>query len=144
MKHLYCVSICHHKNVPTLTSPPILKLLDSQGYLACRGNKANWSNIWAKKTKKTSILNYCHSFQISVIPNYCLLVFPPLPSSSSSCHCWRPRKLAARGGHICEFLIIFWKILAIPTIVGLTRPPRMPTHFKPSCWTIVACTVQCI
>ena len=28
-----CVSVCGHLNVPTLTSPPILKLLDSQGYL---------------------------------------------------------------------------------------------------------------
>jgi hypothetical protein len=28
-----CVFVCGHSNVPTLTSPPVLKLWDSQGYL---------------------------------------------------------------------------------------------------------------
>ena len=35
--HLYyktrCVCVCHYQNVRTLTSPPILKLRDNQGYL---------------------------------------------------------------------------------------------------------------
>ena len=26
-------NVCQHSNVPTLTSPPVLKLWDSQGYL---------------------------------------------------------------------------------------------------------------
>ena len=28
-----CLSVCGHSNVPTLTSPPILKLWDTKGYL---------------------------------------------------------------------------------------------------------------
>ena len=28
-----CLSVCQHYNVPTLTSPSVFKLLDSQGYL---------------------------------------------------------------------------------------------------------------
>ena len=37
MRHLYykvrCVFACHYRNVQTLTSPPVLKLWDTQGYL---------------------------------------------------------------------------------------------------------------
>ena len=45
------VFVCGHYNVPTLTSPSVFKLLDSQGYvwlpydLTEVLNKANWRNI---------------------------------------------------------------------------------------------------
>ena len=52
---VWCVSVCGHWNVLTLTSPPVLKLRGTQGYLWLPydltkvNNKANYRNICAKK-----------------------------------------------------------------------------------------------
>ena len=80
-----CLSLCQHSNVQTLSSPPVLKIQDSQGLVPMvflypnGGNKANWSNIQSKTfffiQVPYVIPNYCHSellsFRIIVIPNYC-------------------------------------------------------------------------
>ena len=64
-------------NVQTLTSPPILKLWDTQGYLWLPYDLTevikldNWGNIQAKNIffQRNTL---CHSFRISVIPSVLL------------------------------------------------------------------------
>ena len=69
--HIYIIKagVCGHSNVPTLTSPPLLKLLDSQGYLGLPYDlmeviKVIGVTFKQKKNFFQKIL--CHSFRISV------------------------------------------------------------------------------
>ena len=82
-----CVSVCQHSNVPTLTSPPILKLLDSQGYLwlpydlteviKLFGVTFKQKNFFFSKKYFMSFLpHYCHSFRTTVIPSVFLSFLP--------------------------------------------------------------------
>ena len=75
-----CVFVCGHSNVPTLTSPPILKLCDTQGYLwlpydltevmKLFGVTFKQKNFFFSKKYFMSFLpHYCHSFRITVIPS---------------------------------------------------------------------------
>ena len=75
-----CLSVCQHSNVQTLTSPPILKLWDTQGYLwlpydlteviKLFGVTFKQKNIFFSKKYFMSFLpHYCHSFRITVIPS---------------------------------------------------------------------------
>ena len=85
-----CVSLCQHYNVRTLTSPPILKLWVTQGYLWLSYELTEVINlieetfepkkyILSKKYFISFLPNYCHSFRITVIlsgllsflPDYC-------------------------------------------------------------------------
>ena len=77
--------VCGHSNVPTLTSPLVLKLLDSQGYLWLPYDLAKVIKLIGvtfkqkekKKIKKIPCVipsalvsflpYYCHSFQTMVI-----------------------------------------------------------------------------
>ena len=65
----WCLSVCHHLNVQ-LNSPPVLKLLDSQGYLWLSYDLAEVLNLVGetfeqKKSFQKNIL--CHSFHTIVI-----------------------------------------------------------------------------
>jgi hypothetical protein len=89
-----CLSVCQHLNVPTLTSPPILKLWDTQGYLWLPYDLTKVikliGEIFEPKTFFSSnkilyvipsaLLSffpyYCHSFQIIVIPSILLPFLP--------------------------------------------------------------------
>ena len=81
-----CLSVCHYYNIQ-LTSPPVLKLWDTQGYLwlpyyLTEVIKLIGRNIWAKKyffSKKyfmSFLPHYCHSFRITVIPSGLLSFLP--------------------------------------------------------------------
>ena len=93
-KYLYykgrCLCVCQNSNVPTITSPPILKLWDTQGYLWLSYDLMEVINLIGERfePKKyfffkkilyvihsalVSFLSYyCHSFRIFVIPSeYC-------------------------------------------------------------------------
>ena len=85
-----CVRVCQHSNVPTLTSPPILKLWDTQGYLwlpydlteviKLFGVTFKQKNFFFQKKYFMSFLPpYCHSFRITVSPSG-LLPFLPYPA----------------------------------------------------------------
>ena len=95
VSHLYykgrCVSVCGHFNVSTLTSPPILKLWDTQGYLwlpydimevikligETFGPKNRKKMLYVIPSALLSFLPYyCHSFQISVIPSVLVSFLP--------------------------------------------------------------------
>ena len=99
--------VCGHSNVQTLTSPPILKLWDSQGYLwlpydlteviKLFGVTSKQKKIFFPKNYFVSFLpHYCHSFRITIIlsgllsflPNhwhsFCISVIP-----SKYCHSFR-------------------------------------------------------
>ena len=82
--HLYykvrCVFVCGHSNVQTLTSPPILKLWDIQGYLwlpydlmeviKLIGERFEPKKYFVFKKYFMSFLpHYCHSFCTTVIPS---------------------------------------------------------------------------
>ena len=73
-----CLSVCGHYNVQTLTSPPVLKLWDTQGYLWLPYDQLIWVTFKQKNTLCYFLVllsflpDYCHSFRISVIPSeYC-------------------------------------------------------------------------
>ena len=69
--------VCGHSNVPTLTSPPVLKLLDSQGYLWLPYDLAEVIKLIEETFELKEYLFFqkntlCHSFWIIVIPSeYC-------------------------------------------------------------------------
>ena len=76
-----CVFVCQHYNVRTLTSPPVLKLWDSQGYLWLPYDLMEVINLIGKKryffkkipsTLVSFLQYYCHSFRIlSFLPDLC-------------------------------------------------------------------------
>jgi hypothetical protein len=81
------VCVCHYSNVPTLTSHPVLKLCDSQGYLWLPYHLTEviklFGEIFGPKTflfsKKyfmSFLPHYCHSFHITVIPSGLLSFLP--------------------------------------------------------------------
>jgi hypothetical protein len=95
--HLYykvrCLFVCQHFNVQ-LTSPPVLKVWDTQGYLWLPYDLAEVINLIgetfepkkyfvSKKYFMSFLPYYCHSFRITVIP-YILLSFLP-----DYCHSFR-------------------------------------------------------
>ena len=70
--------VCQHSNVPTLTSPPVLKLWDIQGYLWLPYDLTEVINLigerfkpkqyfFSKKYPMSFLPHYCHSFPITVI-----------------------------------------------------------------------------
>jgi hypothetical protein len=75
-----CVSVCQHSNVPTLTTPPILKPLDSQGYLWLPYDLADVIKLFGEtfepKTFSFQKNTLCHSFRIIVIPSVLLSFLP--------------------------------------------------------------------
>ena len=75
-----CLCVCQHSNVQTLTSPPVLKLWDSQGYLwlpydlteviKLFGVTFKQKNVFFSKKYFMSFLpHYCHSFRSTVVPS---------------------------------------------------------------------------
>jgi hypothetical protein len=68
-----CLSVCGHSNVPTLTSPPILKLLDSQGHLWLPYDLLEVIKLIGVTFKQRNVVFFktilCHSFRIIVIPS---------------------------------------------------------------------------
>ena len=80
-----CVFVCQHCNVRTLTSPPVLKLWDTQGYLWLPYELAEVIKLIGVTFKQKQIfkkilyvipfvlvsflLFHCHSFHITVIPS---------------------------------------------------------------------------
>ena len=117
-----CLSVFGHYDVQ-LTSPPVLKLWDTQGYLWLPYDLTEVIKLiketfepkiyifFSKKYFMSFLPHYCHSFRITVIPselwsflpNYCHFTYfsawiAPVPS-----HTPRARKMATGGhGHICE------------------------------------------
>ena len=96
LRYLYYnyVCVCQHLNVLTLTSPPVLKLLDSQGYLWLPYDLAEVIKLIGERfePKKYFFFKkilyvipsalvsflpyYCHSFRISVIPSVLVSFLP--------------------------------------------------------------------
>ena len=87
-----CVSVCGHLNVQMLTSPPILKLWDTQGYLWLPYDLAEVIKLigerfepktysFSKKYFMSFLPHYCHSFRIIVIISILLSFLPYLRHS---------------------------------------------------------------
>ena len=72
--------VCHYSNVRTLTSPPVLKLWDSQGYLWLPYNLMEVIKLIEKRLEPKNIFfqknTLCHSFRIIVIPSGLLSFLP--------------------------------------------------------------------
>ena len=65
-------NVCQHSNVPTLTSPPVLKLWDSQGYLWLPYDLTEVIKLIGETFEPVLLSflpNYYHSFRIIVIPS---------------------------------------------------------------------------
>ena len=114
-----------HSNVQTLTSPTVLKILDSQGYPWLTYDLAEVIKLIGVAFKQkilyvipsafvSFLLYYCHSFRIIVIPSILLSFLPyychfkylsswiaPVPSYTR-----RVRKLAGGASHIFEYIIL--------------------------------------
>ena len=95
-----CVFVCGHFNVPTLTSPPVLKLWDTQGYLWLSYDLTKVIKLIGERFEQNKKIffkkivyvipsallpclpDYCHSFRIFVILSG-FLSFLPI------CHAFR-------------------------------------------------------
>ena len=79
--------VCQHSNVPTLTSPPILKLCDTQGYLWLPYDLTEVIKLFGVTFKQKNFFfqkyTLCHSFRIIVIPSVLLSFLPDY------CHSFR-------------------------------------------------------
>ena len=75
-----CLSVCGHLNVPTLTSPPILKLWDTQGYLWLPYDLTEVIKLFGVTFKQIFFFfqknTLCHFFRIIVIPSVLLSFLP--------------------------------------------------------------------
>jgi hypothetical protein len=106
--HLYykvrCLFVCQHSNVQTLTSPPVLKLLDSQGYVWLPYDLAEVIKLigetfgpkkyfFSKKYFMSFLPHYCHSFRITVIPSGLLSFLPDY------CHSFRISVIPSKYCH---------------------------------------------
>ena len=80
-----CLFVCGHSDV-RLTSPPVLKLWGTQGYLWLPYDLTEVINLgetfepkkyfFSKEYFMSFLLYYCHSFQITVIPSVLLSFLP--------------------------------------------------------------------
>ena len=74
------MSVCGHSNVQTLTSPPVLKLWDSQGYAWLSYDLTEVIKLIGERFEPTKYFFFkkmlCHLFRISVIPSVLLSFFP--------------------------------------------------------------------
>ena len=95
----------HHLNVPTLTSPPILKLWVTQGYLWLCFDLMEVINLIGETFEPKNIFfqknTLCHSFRIIVIPSIVLSFLPDY------CHSFRisviPSELMLFLPNYCHF-----------------------------------------
>ena len=75
-----CVFVCGHSNVPTLTSPPVLKLWGTQGYLWLFHDLTEVIKLDGERFKPKQYFfqrnTLCHSFHIIVIPSVLLSFLP--------------------------------------------------------------------
>ena len=103
-----CLSVCGHSNVQ-LTSPPVLKLWGTQGYLWLSYDLTEVINLigetfepkkyfFSKKYFMSFLPHYCHSFRITVIPSGLLSFLPYY------CHSFRISVIPSEYCH--SFLII--------------------------------------
>ena len=75
-----CLCVCQHSNVQTLTSPPILKLWDTQGYLWLPYDLTEVIKLIKERFEPKNIFfqknSLCHSFCIIVIPSVLVSSLP--------------------------------------------------------------------
>ena len=105
-----CLFVCHYSNV-RLTTPPVLKLWGTQGYLwlpydlteviKLIGERFEPKNIFFQKKYFMSFLpHYCHSFQTTVIPSGFLSFLP------DSCHSFRISVIPSKYCHSFRIITI--------------------------------------
>ena len=122
-----CLFVCGHSNVPTLTSPPILKLWDTQGYLWLPYDLTEVIKLFGVTFKQKTfffkkILNvipsallsflpyYCHSFRITVIPSGLLSFLPYY------CHSFRISVIPSVLVSFLPYYCHFFRIIVISNI----------------------------
>ena len=69
-----CLFVCGHYNVRMLTSPPILKLWVTQGYLWLPYDLTEVIKLIGETFEQKDTL--CHSFRIIVIPSVHIVIIP--------------------------------------------------------------------
>ena len=106
-----CVSVCGHSNV-WLTTPPVLMLWGTQGYLWLPYDLTEVINLIGERLEPKKYFfqknTLCHSFCISVIPSVLLSFFPYY------CHSFRiiviPSVLVSFLPNIVIPSELFWRI----------------------------------
>ena len=123
-----CLFVCGHLNVPTLTSPPILMLWGTQGYLWLPYDLTEVIKLigerfepkkyfFSKKYSMSFLPHYCHSFHSTVIPSGLLSFLPDY------CHSFRIIVIPS-------VLVSFLPNIVIPS--WLFRELQILTGSKPS------------
>ena len=113
------MSVCGHSNVPTLTSPPILKVWDTQGYLWLPYDLTEVIKLIGVTFKIFYFFSkntVCHSFHIIVIPSGLLSFIPDF------CHSFRIFVIPSKFCHSFRIFVIpseychSFRIIAISNI----------------------------
>ena len=119
-----CLFVCQHSNVRTLTSPPVLKLWGTQGYLWLPYDLTEVIKLieerfepkkyfFSKKYFMSFLPPYCHSFHITVIPSGLLSFLPYY------CHSFRitviPSELMSFLPNYCHFKYFSSWISPVPS-----------------------------
>ena len=105
----WCVFVCGHLNVRTLTSPPILKLWFTQGYLWLSYDLTEVINLigvtfeqnkyfFSERYFMSFLPHYCHSFRITVIPSGLLSFLPDY------CHSFRISVIPSKYCHSFQII----------------------------------------
>ena len=116
-----CLFVCGHSDV-RLTTPPVLMLWGTQGYLWFPYDLTEVINLIGERLEPKKYFfqknTLSHSFRTTVIPSGLLSFLPNIviPSelfrelqillAPKASHTRRARKMATGGGHICEYIII--------------------------------------
>ena len=125
------MSVCQHSNVLPLTSPPVLKLRDTQGYLWLPYDLTKVIKLigetfepkiffFSKKYFMSFLLHYCHSFRITVIPSGLLSFLP------DCCHSFRIFVIPSRFVSFLSNLVIPSKSISFQIFVILNSFNTLP------------------
>ena len=116
--------VCGHYDVQTLTSPPVLKLWDTQGYLWLPYDLTEVIKLIGERFEPKKLffqkITLCHSFRISVIPSVLLSFLPDF------CHSFRICVIPSRLVSFLSNIVIPSKLLPFQIFVILNSSNTLP------------------
>ena len=126
------MSVCGHFNVRTLTSPPILKLWVTQGYLWLCYDLMEVINLIGETFERKNIFfqknTLCHSFRINVIPSVLLSFLPDY------CHSFRISVIPSEYCHSFQISVIPSQLLPFQIFVTLNSSQYPPIPKRREKW----------
>ena len=115
------VCVCWHRNVPILTSPPVFKLWDTQGYLWLPYDLMEVINLIGETFEPKKIIFFkkntlCHSFRIIVILSIQLSFLPNYYHSFV----------------LLYSRVLYYRIIVIPSVLVSSLPNPKLVSFLPN------------